>query len=158
MAEFEKQNSKVGHVLMIKNLRFGLFQKLNPKQEVEALKAIDSLIEKRFITLEGRSTSSECLKLTELGYNSLYQNSKNTDNIQSMILEAFEKQKSKAGHILMLKNLNIGLFQKLNPVEKELVNDAIGKLIEKGFIKYEDGSSGLECLRLTELGFENLYN
>lgn len=155
MSQFEKQNSKIGDIVMVRNLNFGILKGLNPKQQEEAVNSINNLINKGYITYE--KDSLECLRLTELGFQSLYKNSKSTDDLEKLILNAFEKQNSRANDILMMRNLNHTLFQKLNPIEKYLIEDAVNNLQDKGFVKYEDGSSGLECLRLTELGYENLY-
>ena len=155
MSQFEKQNSKVGDILMMRNLNNGILRTLNPKQQDEAINAINSLIDRQFVTYE--KGNLECLRLTELGFKSLYKNSKTTSDIEKLILDAFEKQNSRANHILMIKNLNHTIFQNLNPIEKQLIEDAVNNLENKGFVKYEDASSGPECLRLTELGYENLY-
>ena len=155
MSQFEKQNSKVGDILMMRNLNNGILRTLNPKQQDEAINAINSLIDRPFVTYE--KGNLECLRLTELGFKSLYKNSKTTSDIEKLILDAFEKQNSRANHILMIKNLNHTIFQNLNPIEKQLIEDAVNNLENKGFVKYEDASSGPECLRLTELGYENLY-
>ena len=157
LKEFEKQNSRAGHILMLRNLNFGLLQKLNPKQQEQFEPAINSLIEKGFIIFEDGSAGIESLRLTQLGYDSLYNKSKSVSQIEVLILKEFEKQNSKVGNILMLRNLNFGLFQTLNPKEQNLFEPAVNSLIEKGLITYEDGSSGLGCLRLTELGFDKLY-
>ena len=155
MSQFEKQNSKVGEIILMRNLRNGILQKLNPKQQDEAINAINILIDKNFVTYE--EGNLECLKLTELGFTSLYQNSKSTAEIEKLILTAFENQNSRANNILMIRNLNHTIFQNLNPIEKNLVEKAVNNLQNKGFVTYEDASAGPECLRLTELGFENLY-
>ena len=153
--EFEKQNSKAGHIIMLQRLNFGAFQKLNPKQRDQIEPAINNLIDKGYITYEDGKSGPECLRLTELGYKQLYSNSYSTEQIESLIMKEFEKQNSRPGHILMIKNLNFGLFQKLNPKEREKLDDAINNLINKEYITYESGS--LECFRLTEIGYETLY-
>lgn len=155
MELFEKQNSRIGHILMIKNLNFGLFQKLNPKQKDEANIALSTLIEKEFITYEDGTNGPECIRLTELGFNNLYKNSKTTLDIENLIMKEFEKQNSRAGHILIIKNLNFGLFQSLNPIEKELIEQAVNNLITKELITYENDK--LECLKLTDKGYKTLY-
>jgi hypothetical protein len=155
LQQFEKQNSKAGHILMMRNLQFGLFQKLNPKQQAEAENAINSLIEKGYIVYEDGKSGPECIRLTDIGFNQLYKNSKSIVDIENLIMKEFEKQHSKAGHILMMKNLNFGLLQNFNPIEKDLFEPAVNNLISKELITYESGSP--ECLRLTEKGYETLY-
>ncbi|MFZ4863967.1 hypothetical protein ACL9RF_17480 [Sphingobacterium sp. Mn56C] len=154
MAEFEKTNSKPTHILMMRSLNFGLFKNLNPKQRQEADIAIQSLIEKQYVTYENGS-GSDCLRLTDLGFAQLYKNSKNTEQIGKLVMNAFEKQHSKSGHIVMMRNINHNILQKLNPVEGNLFADAINSLIEQGLITYEQ--EPVECLRLTYKGYEQLY-
>ena len=155
LEQFEKQNSKAGHILMMRNLKLGLFQKFNPKQQEEVVNAINSLINKGYITYEDGKSGPECLRLTELGFENLYQNSKSTSELEKLIMKEFEKQNSKVGHILMMRNLNFGLVQNLNPVEKDLFVQAVNNLINKELITYE--KDNLECLKLTEKGYKTLY-
>jgi len=153
MNEFEKTNSKPSHIIMLRNLRNGLFRNLNPKEVDAAYAAINSLIDKQYINYE---KNSDILRLTELGYAQLYKNSKSIEQIAQLILKAFERQSSKAGDMIMMNNISHNLLQKLNPVEQDIFNDSINKLINDGLITYED--SHLACLRLTEKGYEGLYN
>lgn len=155
MSQFEKQSSKTGDIIPMRVLNNGILRTLNPKQQDEALNSINSLIDKRFISYE--KGVLECLKLTELGFQSLYKNSKSVNDIEKLILDAFEKQNSRANDMLMFRNLNHSIFKNLNPIEKNLIEEVVNNLQEKGFVIYEDASTGVECLRLTDLGFENLY-
>lgn len=155
LQQFEKQKSKAGDILMMRNLQFGVFQKLNPKQQTDAKNAINSLISKGFITYEDRKNGPESLRLTETGFEELYQNSRSISDIENLVMKEFERQNSKVGHILMMRNLNFGLLQNLNPAEKDLFEQAVNNLINKELITYETESP--ECLRLTEKGFETLY-
>lgn len=152
LQQFEKQNSKAGHILTMKNLQFGLFLKLNPKQQDEAENAINSLIAKGFIVCEVGKNSPDCIMLTEIGFDKLYKNSKSVLDIENLIMREFEKQKSKAGHTLTIRNLNFGLIQNLNPIEKDLFESAVNNLIDKELITHEH-----ECLRLTGKGYQTLY-
>lgn len=157
MSLFETRNSKAGNIVTMRELNLNLLQKLNPKEQKEAVDSINSLIESGFITYEKGDSGIECIRLTELGFGSLYKNSKSVSDIERLIFNEFKRLNSKIGHILMIKNLNLSIFQNLNPVEIGYVTGAINNLISKGYIQYEDASSGPECLRLTELGYNNLY-
>jgi len=157
LKEFEKQNSKAGQILMLKNLNFGLYQRLTPKQQDGLQDAINNLIDSGLIRYEDASSGPECLRLTDLGFSRLYSGSKTQEQIERLVLKEFEKQKSRAGDIIMLKNLNFGLFQSLNPKESELFEPALNSLIDKGLITYEGERTGVECIRLTEQGYDNLY-
>lgn len=157
MSLFETRNSKAGNIVTMRELNNNLLQKLNPKEQEEAVNSINSLIESGFIIYENADSGIECIRLTDLGFKSLYKNSKSVSDIERLIFNEFKKFNSKIGNVLMIKNLNFSIFQDLNPVEKEFINDAINNLISKGYIQYEDASNGPECLRLTELGYNNLY-
>lgn len=67
--------------------------------------------------------------------------------MEDLILGEFEKQNSKTGEILMLRNLQHGLMKNLNPKQQDDFNSAINSLIEKGLVTYEDETSGPACLR-----------
>ena len=155
LSQFEKAKAKPDHILMMKNLRFSIFDKLNPKQQKEAMDAINSLINKKYIIYEDGKNGPECIRLTKLGFENLYLDSKSKSEIESLIMAEFEKQNSKTGDIVMMRNLNFGLIQNLNPKEIELFEPAVNNLIEKKLITYEKGN--LECLRLTEIGYQELY-
>lgn len=157
LQEFEKANSRANHILMLRNLNFGLLKNMNPKQKEEFEPAANNLIKKGLITYEDATSGPECLRLTELGFESLYKNSLSVEQIETLILNKFKQQNSKSGHIIMLKNLNFGLMNTFNPKEKELFEPAVNSLIQNGFITYEGTNSPTECLRLTDLGYEKLY-
>ncbi|MCV9930829.1 hypothetical protein OIU80_00910 [Flavobacterium sp. LS1R47] len=155
LSQFEQQNSSTGDMIMMRSLRNGIIQKLNPKQQDEVLKSIDSLINSGFITYENGKL--ECLRLTELGFQRLYKNSKSTDDIEELILNKFKQQNSRANDIVQLKNLNFTIFQQLNPIEKDLFSDAINNLQANGYVTYEGKNTAIECLRLTDIGYDKLY-
>lgn len=154
MAEFEKTNCKAGHVLMMRNFN-QIFRTLNPKQQEEIEPAINNLIDKGFIEYEDGKNGPESLRLTETGFNQLYQNSKSVDELVASIFSEFEKQNSRAGHILMIKNLNFRIVQNLNPVEVDRFDKAIEQLINQGYVTYQDSSP--QALKLTEKGYQQLY-
>ncbi|MBL6448203.1 hypothetical protein JMN32_17950 [Fulvivirga sp. 29W222] len=70
-------------------------------------------------------------------------------------MHEFENQNSRAGHQIMMKNLNFKILQKLNPVEAERFNEAANKLVEQGYLIYHDNNP--QTLELTEKGFDTLY-
>lgn len=72
LKQFEKQNLRSGDILMIRSLNFGVFLTLNPKEKEIVNDAINSLIQKSYITYENGTNGSECLRLTELGFEKIY--------------------------------------------------------------------------------------
>jgi hypothetical protein len=99
-------------------------------------------------------------ELTEI-YTSLVSNNNSSNNmtarekIAELIFDQFRKSNSCAGHIVMMSVFNLVLIPKLNPKEQDLFKPVASELIENGFITYEKSSP--ECLRLTEKGFDYIY-
>ncbi|WP_445908611.1 hypothetical protein [Yeosuana sp.] len=81
---------------------------------------------------------------------------KTVKDIQEIILDQFRKTNSRAGYIVMMRVFHFSVIPKLNPKEQDLFQEAANDLINQGILEYEKTSP--ECLRLTDKGFENLYN
>jgi len=81
---------------------------------------------------------------------------KTVKDIQEIILDQFRKTNSRAGHIVTMRVFHFSVIPKLNPKEQDLFQEAANDLINQGILEYEKSSP--ECLRLTDKGFENLYN
>ncbi|MFN8238585.1 MAG: toll/interleukin-1 receptor domain-containing protein [Chitinophagales bacterium] len=62
----------------------------------------------------------------------------------------------KKGEIVPMRTFRFGLLTKLNPKEKEIFSTVINGLIFTGYITYEP--DGLECIRLTEQGYDYIYD
>lgn len=76
---------------------------------------------------------------------------------REIIWDAFRRINSRAGHIVPMRTLRSAMRQ-MNPVEQEQFVEEINTMISEGLITYDDGTTGLEALRLTEKGFFQLYN
>lgn len=74
--------------------------------------------------------------------------------MEKLIMNEFSKTNSKAGHVIMMRNIHFELAKNLNPKQKDDLYNSIESLISKGFIIYEESS---EFLRLTEDGYRTLY-
>ena len=57
-----------------------------------------------------------------------------------------------------MRTLRFGAMQQMNPVEQEQIVAEINAMISEGLVTNEDGSTGLEVLRLIERGFAQLYH
>ena len=77
------------------------------------------------------------------------------NNFEEIIKNLFRQAKCKAGHVLPMRTIRMSLINRLNPEEQKLCINTINALIESGFCTYEKDS--MECLRLTEQGYEGLY-
>lgn len=83
---------------------------------------------------------------------------KSDKQLAEFIFDLFRKAKSRAGHIIMMRTFRFNVQDKLNPKEQENIIDIANRLISSGYITYEDATRGIECLRLTEKGYEYIYS
>lgn len=74
------------------------------------------------------------------------------------IFDFFRAAKCKAGHIVVMRNFRHKSQRDLNPKEQEKVVEVANLLFENGYIIYEDASHGIECLRLTQKGYDYIYD
>lgn len=77
------------------------------------------------------------------------------EEIKDLIKNRFKETKSKVNHVIDQRWIN-NLLQKLNPKEQNLLNPAINELIQEKIITVEN-RMGQQCLVLTEVGFEEIY-
>lgn len=83
---------------------------------------------------------------------------KTEKQLAEYIFDFFRDAQCKAGHIVMMRNFWFASQRNLNPKEQEKVVEIANKLIENGYITYEDASHGIECLRLTQKGYDYIYD
>lgn len=83
---------------------------------------------------------------------------KSKEEIAEIILDQFKKTNSRVGHIVAMRIYRHSIIPKLNPKEQDIFMEVIKDLAKADFLLYEDGDSGIECLRLTEKGFERIYS
>ena len=83
---------------------------------------------------------------------------KSDKELAEYIFDIFRAAHCKAGHIVMMRTFENKLRNDLNPKEQEIIFDVANRLIDIGYIEYEDGSRGLKCLRLTKKGFDYIYD
>lgn len=58
----------------------------------------------------------------------------------------------------MMRNFWNSSQRVLNPKEQKKVIEVANMLINSGYITYEDSSHGIECLRLTQKGYDYIYD
>lgn len=155
MAYMAQQNARPNHAFGVRQQLYNnLFSRANPREQDLIVPAINSLVEKRYVTIEDRH--GESLVLTEQGYAQLYPlDDEAKEHLGKLIMNQFEKQHSRPNHILDYRNLRSTIIDKLNPAEKELWPEAIADLVAKGWIQEEDRNG--PCLVLTEEGYDTLY-
>lgn len=77
---------------------------------------------------------------------------------REIVWDAFRRINARAGNVVPMRTLRFDDMQQMNPLEQEQFVAEINAMISEGLITYEDGSTGLEVLRLTEMGFAQLYH
>lgn len=157
MTRFAETNSKPNHVIDQRWINQSLLRNLNPKEQDLLNPAIDDLINEGLITIDER-TGGQCLVLTEKGFDFIYiiDEKETIDSIQSTIFEQFRKTNSRVNHIIQTKWILLSLIPTLNPKEQQFVEKSINDLIENGFILF-DNKNGMDCLVLTQKGFDEIY-
>ena len=149
---FRQKKCKAGQIVMIRDV-IGLMQNLDPKEQEELQDALQRLESQGYFTYE--SDGLECLRLTPKGYDYIYKSSSMLESeLEELLFDLFRQKKCNAGQIVMIREV-IGLMQNLNPKEQEELQDVLQRLESQGYFTYE--SDGLECLRLTQKGYERIY-
>ena len=151
---FRQKKCKAGQIVMIREVRLGLMQNLNPNEQEELQDVLQRLESQGYFTYE--SDGLECLRLTQKGYDNIYKSSSMLESeLEELLFDLFRQKKCKAGQIVMIREVRLGLMQNFNPKEQEELQDVLQRLESQGYFTYE--SDGLECLRLTQKGYERIY-
>lgn len=79
----------------------------------------------------------------------------NKEELKDAIMHQFERQNLKPNEVIPMRFWIHSFVAPLNPKEQDLFEQAANELIDEGKLIYE--KDGIECLRLTEEGFSNLY-
>ena len=153
---FREGNCKVGHSVLMRNVRQRVRERLNPKEEELLDKILQRQIEEEYYTYES-GPGGGCLKLTQKGFDHIYLNhTKSIRQLEEIIFDLFRESRCKVGHIVLMRTLLARIRGKLNPKEEVLLDEILGKHIEEGYYTYESGPLG-ECLKLTQKGFDHIY-
>ena len=83
---------------------------------------------------------------------------RNKKDLAELIFDYFRRTNSRSGHIMQMRNVKFQVIEKLNPKEQKLIIESIKELIEHEYISYENGDTGIECLRLTDKGYNYIYD
>lgn len=79
------------------------------------------------------------------------------NKIQQIILNRFIELKSKPNHVIDQRWITNHLIPQLNPKEIELFDSALGDLIAKDYVSFEE-RSGFKCIVLRQEGFDKIYD
>lgn len=161
MNGFRVGNSRPGHCLDKRWLQNQIYDKLNPKEQQLVNGAITQLEKDGFIqTHDNKNGLGWCMELTQKGYEDIYPIvvTDVIDEIGNAILTKFAAQKSKIGHIIQTRWINQTLLPKLNPRKRELINQAIDKLIQNKMITVDTEGEIIQALKLEQAGFDFIYS
>lgn len=148
LGKFASTNSRANHVLPMRTLRFGVMQRLTRADQEIFVNGINSLIEEGLITYESPSDGGlEVLRLTEIGYDQLYQ-AKGIETLKSDIMTVFRRKNINPNEIILMRYFIQSFIPTLNPKDQDHFTAACNELIAEGKLRYENGSTGLKCLRL----------
>lgn len=148
LAKFASTNSRANHVLPMRTLRFGVMQRMTRTDQETFITGINSLIEEGLITYESpRDGGLEVLRLTETGYDQLYQ-AKGIEALKNDIMAVFRRKNINPNEIIMMRYFIQSFVPTLNPKDQDHFTAACNELINEGKLRYEDGTTGPECLRL----------
>lgn len=148
MSKFASTNSRANHVLPMRTLRFTVMQNLNREDQETFVNGINELIQEGMITYEPPQNGLEVLRLTEQGYNVLYQ-ARSRETLKRDIMSAFRQQNITPGQVLPMRYFIHNYVPSLNPKDQDQFTAACNELIDEGKLQYHDGSDGgLKCFRL----------
>lgn len=147
LAKFARTNSRANHVLPMRTLRIGVMQRLSREDQEVFINGINSLIEDGVVTYEPPREGLEVLRLTEQGYDELYK-AKDISDLKGDIMNIFRGKNINENEIIPMRYFIQSFVPTLNPKDQDQFTAACNELISEGKLSYEDGSEGLECLRL----------
>ena len=155
--QFRKINAKAGHLVKWMVFDDNVMRALNPEEQKTFVEAANELITDGILTYEESGPMGKILRLTEKGYAGLYQ-ARPDYEIAELIMSLFRQGNYRSGQVIMMRQITQGFLPSLNPVEQDRFEDVANRLIDEGFIIYDDGKSGrFACVELTDKGYDYIY-
>lgn len=154
MDTFEQNNCRPGHVIPMRNFRFGMMTRMTHEEQGDFIDSVNNLIEDGQITYDNKRPGLDALRLTQRGYDIIYPPA-NKVEVAEKLMDMFRKQHIEAGQIITFRYINFNFFSKLNPKEQDVFEEVCNKLIYAQWIEYK--KDGLECLKLLKRGFDYIY-
>lgn len=156
---FRSINARSGHVFLMRNFRTGVMRQMNPVQQKEFIDELNEMINEELITYEDGETGPEAVRLTEKGFDLLYNNSRSDVGLAEALMDLFRRSNYRVGEIIPMRNINMQFIPSLNPVEQDRFEYVVKKLIDAKFITYEDGKTkAIQGLVLEENGYGYIYS
>ncbi len=151
---FRRTNSRAGHILFMRTFRMGAMRGLNPEEQKQFIDTLNDMINLGLISYESGDGGMDLLRLTEKGYEELY-DCRSDAEIAKLLLNEFKKRNYKVGEIIPMRNFNFNFIPRLNPKEQDRFVEVANTLIANVFISYEDGKhKSIEGLVLQKAGYE----
>lgn len=151
---FLEINARVGHVMPMRNFRFGIMRDMSRDEQKDFVDTLNDLIIQGYLTYENDRPGLDVLRLTDKGYNELYPEPDKVD-IAKKIMAVFEQQHVGEDQIVMFHYFRFNFLPTLNPKEQDSFVDVCNKLIDAHWIEYQEESP--ECIRLLQSGANYLY-
>lgn len=155
---FRRTNSRAGHILFLRAFRAGIMRRMNPEEQKGFVNTLNSLITEGLIQYESGDDGMDLIRLTEKGYEQLYQR-KPDHEIAEMLMNEFRRLNYRVGQSVPMRNLNHNLIPRLNPKEQDQFVRVVNELIKNEYIAYDSGETGspIEGLRLCSRGYDHIY-
>lgn len=155
---FRRTNSRAGHILFLRTFRAGIMRRMNPEEQNSFVDALNRMIAEGLITYESGDDGMDLIRLTEDGYEQLYQRRPDCE-IAEMLMNEFRRMNYKVNQFIPMRNFNHNLIPRLNPKEQDRFVLVVNVLIRNEYIAYEDGKtdSSIEGLRLCPRGYDYIY-
>ncbi len=154
---FRNIKARAGHVVPMRKFRLGIMRQMTPVEQEEFIEIVNAMIADGFVTYEGANTGLEVLRLTEKGFSHLYHCRKDSQ-IADSLMQLFAQSNYKTGEIIPMRNISMKFIPNLNPVEQDRFEYVVNRLIDSGFITYEDGKTKpFAGFVLQQPGFDYIY-
>lgn len=154
---FRSTKARPGHILFMRTFKFGAMRNMNPEEQKRFIETLNDMIDLGLISYESGDGGMDLLRLTERGYEELYDCRSNAE-IAKLLLNEFKKNNYKVGEIIPMRNFNFNFIPRLNPKEQDRFVEVANTLIANGYVSYEDGKQKpIEGLVLQQAGYNYIY-
>ena len=153
---FRQINARPNHIVYMRTFRFGVMRNMNHVEQEAFINSINDMINQGLVTYE-EGQGFDLLRLTEKGYDELYF-CRPDYQIAECLMDKFRKNDYKVGEIIPMRNINMQFIPSLNPKEQDRFEVIANKLIDAGYILYEDGrTKAISGLVLCDNGYDYIY-
>lgn len=154
---FRNAKARPGHFLFMRAFKFGAMRNMNPEEQKRFMDTLNDMIDSRLIAYESGDEGMDLLRLTEQGYEELY-NCRSDAEIAKLLLNEFKKGNHRVNEIIPMRQFNFNFIPRLNPKEQDRFVEVANTLILNGYISYEDGKQKpIEGLVLQQAGYNYIY-